>query len=203
MGARRQRLWFGGTRRSRSMRCRMCRRVGAAGWLRHGCRNSLLKLRRRQLIFRVQRWIGLLLRRQWAGSRQAKGHTKRRRERYAVPISHSSPPPFPPKHNIARPVSPRRSHAAARRRTPSVMFYRRATGSPSRGSRQLCPPTPVGLRRGSFHSPRERRLVEPGGVRTADLLNAIQALSQLSYGPFRDQTSVLGHQASDLLCYFY
>ncbi len=27
-------------------------------------------------------------------------------------------------------------------------------------------------------------LVEPGGVRTADLLNAIQALSQLSYGPF-------------------
>ncbi len=26
-------------------------------------------------------------------------------------------------------------------------------------------------------------MVEPGGVRTADLLNAIQALSQLSYGP--------------------
>jgi hypothetical protein len=30
--------------------------------------------------------------------------------------------------------------------------------------------------------------------RTADLLNAIQALSQLSYGPFRDRESVIGNQ---------
>ena len=30
--------------------------------------------------------------------------------------------------------------------------------------------------------------------RTADLLNAIQALSQLSYGPFREQWSVIGNQ---------
>jgi hypothetical protein len=28
------------------------------------------------------------------------------------------------------------------------------------------------------------------GSRTPDLLNAIQALSQLSYGPFRDQRSI-------------
>jgi hypothetical protein len=32
------------------------------------------------------------------------------------------------------------------------------------------------------------------GSRTPDLLNAIQALSQLSYGPDRDQWSVIGHQ---------
>jgi hypothetical protein len=30
--------------------------------------------------------------------------------------------------------------------------------------------------------------------RTADLLNAIQALSQLSYGPFREQVSVIKSQ---------
>jgi hypothetical protein len=30
--------------------------------------------------------------------------------------------------------------------------------------------------------------------RTADLLNAIQALSQLSYGPIRDQQSVVSNQ---------
>ena len=101
MGARRERLWFGGTRRSRSMRCRMCRRVGATGWLRHRCRNSLLKLRRRQLIFRVQRWIAAVappMGRQPSGqgSYQALPRALRRS------ISHSSPPPFPPKHNIAR-----------------------------------------------------------------------------------------------------
>src|ERR1043166_3509486 len=41
------------------------------------------------------------------------------------------------------------------------------------------------------------RFAETGGARgsrTPDLLNAIQALSQLSYGPFRDQESIVTHQ---------
>ena len=133
--------------------------------------------------------------------------------------------------------------------------YASDDGLPSRSSRQLRPPSPFGLRRGSLHSLRERRWpakpklaaaspafalwasarqpslatrdsqwpakpklaaaspafalwasarqpslaarAKAGGARrssTADLLNAIQALSQLSYGPFRDQTSGLGNR---------
>jgi hypothetical protein len=44
---------------------------------------------------------------------------------------------------------------------------------------------------------RHAPLAEGGGARrdrTADLLHAMQALSQLSYGPFRDQVSVVSNQ---------
>jgi hypothetical protein len=63
-------------------------------------------------------------------------------------------------------------------------------------------------RRGSFRSlrvyalgwlaePQLAQRAKAGGARrsrTADLLNAIQALSQLSYGPFRDQISGVSNQ---------
>jgi hypothetical protein len=44
---------------------------------------------------------------------------------------------------------------------------------------------------------RYASIVEGGGARrdrTADLLHAMQALSQLSYGPFRDQASDIRDQ---------
>jgi hypothetical protein len=40
-------------------------------------------------------------------------------------------------------------------------------GLPSRSSRAGSPPSPVGLRRGSLHSLRERRLVGPAGLEPA------------------------------------
>ena len=49
-------------------------------------------------------------------------------------------------------------------RQPSLATRDYLSGLPSRSSRQLRPPSPFGLRRGSLHSLRERRLVEPGGV---------------------------------------
>jgi hypothetical protein len=47
-------------------------------------------------------------------------------------------------------------------------------------------------------------LAEGGGARrdrTADLLHAMQALSQLSYGPFRDQVSGINNQDQQSIKY--
>ena len=73
------------------------------------------------------------------------------------------------------------------------------------------PPSPFGLRRGSLRSLRYDRLAwlaEPklakrakaGGARrdrTADLLHAMQALSQLSYGPVTHPHDLSPHALGD------
>jgi hypothetical protein len=77
-----------------------------------------------------------------------------------------------------------------------ISFHGRATkvGLPSRSSRQLARLSPSGSNAATFASLRERRSGGARRNRTDDLLLAKQALSQLSYGPSRDQISVISNQ---------
>ena len=74
------------------------------------------------------------------------------------------------------------------------------------------PPSPFGLWRGSLRSfryetrpglaqPKLAKRAKAGGARrdrTADLLHAMQALSQLSYGPFKNRARWVTRVAQDV-----
>src|SRR5882672_1959981 len=84
--------------------------------------------------------------------------------------------------------SNRRPHACKARALPAELWPRNqktnAAGSPSRSSRlPHGPPSPFGLRRGSLHSLRERRLVGLGRLELPTSRLSSARSNQLSYKP--------------------